>query len=596
MAHAAASPPHPSSTDAADAAVALHDVRHAWPDGAVTLDGVTVAFGPARTGITGRNGAGKTTLLRLVAGDLRPTAGHVRVTGRVATLEQRLTLATSATVADLLGVRPALDALAALDAGVARAEHLELLDGQWDVEARASAALAAAGLDLGEDDLDRPVGTLSGGEVVLAALAGLRLDPATVTLLDEPTNNLDAGARARLHDLVRGWTGVLLVVSHDRALLDLMDATAEVRAGTVTSFGGNLTAFDAHLATEQEAAARAQRAAEHRLATERRQHAEAQVKLARRARYAKAQAENVPKILANTRKAQAQVSAGKLRTEASAKVESAAAALADARARVREDTAIRVDLPETTVPAGKRVLELRQDDTRVVVHGPERLALVGPNGAGKTTLLEAMLDPSGPAAARARVDATIHVDRRRVAHLTQRLDDLDDTATVLANLRAAAPRRTTGELRAQLARFRGPGTTADRARRAHQQPRPRDRRPARGRAAGLPRRAPRRQPRPGSARPPRDHPLAGGRARPPPPCPRRPTRLTTRSVLPAPACAPEQARAGRTREGEGGNHEDGRGRGRAGRGAGPCPDRRAPVASRAESVPAGGGDWRAGER
>ena len=462
MAHAASPPRHPSTTSAADAAVVLHDVHHAWPDGATTLDGVTVAFGPGRTGITGRNGSGKTTLLRLVAGDLCPTAGHVHVTGRVATLEQRLTLATSATVADLLGVRAALDALAALDAGEARPEHLDLLDGQWDVEARAATALADAGLDLTEDDLDRPVGTLSGGEAVLTALAGLRLEPATVTLLDEPTNNLDGDARARLHELVRRWNGVLLVVSHDRALLDLMDTTAEVRAGTVTTFGGTLTAFEAHLATEQEAAARAQRAAEQRLATERRQHAEAQVKLARRARYARAQAENVPKILANTRKAQAQVSAGKLRTEAGAKVEAATAALAEARGRVREDATIRLDLPDTAVPVAKRVLELYQDDTRVLVHGPERLALVGPNGAGKTTLLEAALDPSGPAAARARVHASIHVDRRRVAHLTQRLDDLDDTATVLANLRATAPARTTEALRAHLARFLFRGDGVDR--------------------------------------------------------------------------------------------------------------------------------------
>ncbi|MBL8777633.1 MAG: ABC-F family ATP-binding cassette domain-containing protein [Acidimicrobiales bacterium] len=434
-------------------AISLHDVHHHWPDGMPTFEGVTVAFGPGSTGITGRNGSGKTTLLRLVAGELRPTAGHVRIHGRVATLDQRLNLATDATVADLLGVRCALDALAALDAGEARPEHLEVLDGQWDVEARAAAALDAAGLPFGVDGLHRRVGTLSGGEAVLTALAGLRLGSAPVTLLDEPTNNLDAGARSRLHDLVRAWPGVLLVVSHDHALLDLMETTAEVRQGSVTTFGGNLTAFEAHLATEQEAAARAQRAAERRLDTERRQHAEAQVKLARRARYASAQAENVPKILANTRKAQAQVSAGKLRTEAAAKVESATAALAEVRGRVRDDTAIRVDLPATAVPAAKRVLSIRQGDTALLVHGPERLALVGPNGAGKTTLVEAILDPAGPAADRAGVTATVHLDPRRVAHLAQRLDDLEEHATVLQNLRTAAPQRPTVELRAQLARF-----------------------------------------------------------------------------------------------------------------------------------------------
>ncbi|MCB1016819.1 MAG: ABC-F family ATP-binding cassette domain-containing protein [Acidimicrobiales bacterium] len=451
--------PTPTPTDE-PAAVVLHDVHHAWPDGTPTLRGATVTFGPGATGVVGRNGAGKSTLLRLVAGDLTPTRGHVRAPRPVARLDQGLGRRPDATVADLLGVRPMLDALAALDAGDARPEHLELLDGRWDVEARAAEALAPTGL--GPDDLDRSAATLSGGEAVLARLAGLRLHPAPVTLLDEPTNNLDRAARAALRGQLEDWPGVLLVASHDRTLLDSLATTVEVRDGAVTAFGGNLTAFEAHLATEQAAAEQARRTAEQRLARERRQQVETRTKVARRARHGAARADSMPRILAHARKAKAEGTAGRQGVAAAAQVTAAADALAEARARVRVDDRVRLDLPATEVPAGRRVLDAHQGGVSLRVRGPERIALVGPNGAGKSTFVRALLDPDGPDAARAGVTTRVHLPPERVAHLPQRLDDLDDAASVLANLAAAAPRRPERELRHQLARLALRGAAVER--------------------------------------------------------------------------------------------------------------------------------------
>ena len=186
-------------------AVTLDRVTYAWPDGTVALSDVSGAFGGGRTGLVGRNGSGKSTLLRLIAGTLVPASGSISTAGCVDLLPQQLTLDTGRRVADVLGIAPVLDAVRAIERGDVDERHFDTVGDDWDVEARATAALAEVGLPDGA--LDRRVGELSGGEAVLAALVGVRLRGAEIALLDEPTNNLDRDARARVHELVRTWRG-----------------------------------------------------------------------------------------------------------------------------------------------------------------------------------------------------------------------------------------------------------------------------------------------------------------------------------------------------------------------------------------------------
>ncbi|GAB4085796.1 ATP-binding cassette domain-containing protein [Myceligenerans cantabricum] len=438
-------------------AVVLRDLTFAWPDGAVALDRVSGAFGRGRTGLTGLNGAGKSTLLRLVAGRLRPVSGSAAVAGTADYLPQRLTLDVGATVADVLGVRSTVDAVRAITGGDVRAELFDVVGDGWDVEERAVAALAASGLPTG---LDRTVGTLSGGEAMLTAVAGLRLRGADVALLDEPTNNLDGEARERLYDLVRGWRGALVVVSHDLALLELMDETAELRSGSLTTFGGPYSEYRAWLDVQQEAAEQALRAAEQTLRREKRQRVALEEKVAhseRQARKDRASRRYVPAVV-RERKNSAERSQGARRGLADAHVAEARAAVDAAERAVRDDDRIAVDLPDPGVPAGRRIAVLTGADGREhVLQGPERVALTGPNGAGKTTLLERLLrgpdaapDGAVPAGLPA-ASGTLLTDR--AAYLPQRLDVLDDAATVLDAVREGAPDVPPGELRNRLARF-----------------------------------------------------------------------------------------------------------------------------------------------
>ncbi|WP_404445614.1 ATP-binding cassette domain-containing protein [Microbacterium marinum] len=453
-------------------AVTLDRLSFTWPDGSVALSDVSGAFGVRRTGLVGRNGSGKSTLLKLIAGALVPASGSISTAGRVDLLPQQLTLDTVRRVADLLGIAPVLDAVRAIERGDVDERHFDTVGDDWDVEARATAALAEVGLPDGA--LDRRVGELSGGEAVLAALVGVRLRGAEIALLDEPTNNLDRDARARVHDLVRAWRGTLIVVSHDVALLEELDDTAELYEHELSVFGGPYSAWKAWLDTEQAAAVQAETAARQLLRREKRDRQQVEAAIAMRNAHGKklAAKKAAPKIVLGAMKRSAEVTAGKLRVEANEKVEAARAAVDTAGRRVRDDDAVRIDLPDPEVGSGRRIATLGDGERSWVLQGPERVALIGPNGAGKTTLLDRLVasagstsdapnaGPAGAEAAAGRPDRAIplhsahavaHTDR--IGYLSQRVDGLDDAASVLENIRTAAPGAGDVELRNRLARF-----------------------------------------------------------------------------------------------------------------------------------------------
>ncbi|MFE2261595.1 ABC-F family ATP-binding cassette domain-containing protein [Streptomyces griseosporeus] len=434
----------------------------AWPDGTVVFDGLDASFGPGRTGLVGVNGSGKSTLLKLIAGELVPADGTVRVAGEVGWLPQNVTLDTALRVDEALGIAARRAALHAIEAGDVSEEHFETVGDDWDVEERALATLGELGL--GHIDLDRTIGEVSGGESVLLRLAALLLRRPDVLLLDEPTNNLDLYARRRLYAAVEAWSGVLVVVSHDRELLDLVDRIADLRGGEIAWYGGNHSDYEEALAVEQEAAERMVRVAESDLKKQKRELVEARTKLAARTRYANKMYENKrePRAVMKLRKRAAQVSAGKHRILHEERLAEARERLDEAVEAVRDDDEIRVELPYTAVPPGRGVLTLQdlhlaygaRVEGGLDLRGPERIALIGRNGAGKTTLLRTIAGGLAPVSG----EVTAHVPLR---FLPQRLDVLDDELTVAENVARFAPGATNNRVRARLARFLFRGARAD---------------------------------------------------------------------------------------------------------------------------------------
>ncbi|MGW4894612.1 ABC-F family ATP-binding cassette domain-containing protein [Kitasatospora sp. NPDC004240] len=431
-----------------------------WPDGKPVLDGFHLAVGPGRTGLIGLNGAGKSTLLRLIAGELTPTSGTVKVGGELGYLPQGLTLDTGLRVDEALGIRAAREALLAIESGDTDQRHFDAVGDDWDVEERARATLDRLGL--ARLDLDRTTGELSGGEAVLLRLAALLLRRPDVLLLDEPTNNLDRPARERLYETVAGWNGVMVIVSHDRELLQHVDQIADLRDGSVTWYGGNHAHYERTLAAQQETAERLLRTAEAEVQRQKRDLVDSRTRQERSASYGKKRSvtRNDPHIFAGKLKRQGQETTGRLQTMHAERLAEAKERLTAAEEAVRDDAEIRIDLPRTAVPAGRTVLTL--DRVRLPygarvdldLRGAERVAVVGRNGSGKTTLLRAIAGEVAPLEG----EITTPVPMR---HLPQRLDLLDDGLSVAGNVKLFAPSAGDNAIRARLARFLFRGGRAD---------------------------------------------------------------------------------------------------------------------------------------
>ncbi|MBK8907665.1 MAG: ABC-F family ATP-binding cassette domain-containing protein [Rhodospirillales bacterium] len=398
------------------------------------LDGADVTIGAGqRIGLVGRNGCGKTTLLRLIAGfaDADGGAIHMPATWRVGMTSQEApggaetlvetVLAADAELVDLTG-----EAETATDPHRIAEIHTRLHDKDAHA-AEARAARILAGLGFSEAQQQRPCAELSGGLRMRVALAALLFSQPDLLLLDEPTNHLDLEATLWLEDYLRDYRGTILLVSHDRGLLNRVpEGIVHLESGKLTLYGGDYDRF------EQTRAMRMQLDDKLRARQEaQRAHIQAFVTRFRYKASKARQAQSRLKMLARM----------------------------EPIPDDRDHDSVTFDFPEPDpLPPplygldgvavgydGKAVLSgvsLRLDSD-------DRIALLGANGNGKSTLIKLLAGRLAPISG--------HVNRSRklrIGYFAQhQAEELDLEATPLIALGRKRPHDAEVRLRAQLGRF-----------------------------------------------------------------------------------------------------------------------------------------------
>jgi ATPase subunit of ABC transporter with duplicated ATPase domains len=424
------------------------------------FDALSVSFYTEKTGLVGRNGVGKSTLLNLVMGNLLPDAGSIEVAGHIAYCPQAVEMADNAVVADILGVTNKLAALERILHGNINEHDFVTLNDDWQIRERVQQQLVAFGLaQLG---LDRPIVSLSGGEKTRLLLANAFLANPDFIILDEPTNNIDATSRQFLYAAVEQWQRGLIVVSHDRYLLNLMQRIVELTTLGVNFYGGNYDYYQEQKAMLQAAQHRQLMDAEKSIdqtkssiQTTSERHAKKRSQGRRLAQTGK-----IDKLTAGSKRGRSERTQSRNSKMHETLLQNAVEDLQKAKSQIEITQTIEVDLPSTMVPNGKLVLQIEDlsfhyadssihllDKFNFQITGPERIALVGDNGSGKTTLVKLILSNLTPSS------GSIHIGVPRIRYLDQQASLLDPDATILDNFMRLNPDIIEVDARLCLAQF-----------------------------------------------------------------------------------------------------------------------------------------------
>lgn len=382
----------------------LQGITYVHPNQDVLFENINLTIFPHdKVALIGNNGVGKSTLLKIIAGDLLPTDGTLLLNAKPYYLPQIFGQYTHLTLAQALGVADKLNALNEILAGHVTEDNLNVLGEDWTIEERCAQALDYWQLsDLG---LKQSLETLSGGQKTKVFLAGISIHQPELILLDEPSNHLDAEARRLLYNFLRSTTSTLIVVSHDRKLLNILDTVGELSSQGIRLYGGNydfyveqkqieLTALSQGIHSHEKALRKAK--AKERETLERQQKLDARGKN-------KQEKAGVARIMMNTLRNKAENSTAKMKDVHTEKIGNLTQELQTLRKERTELDKMRFGFDNSTLHPGKilftatglnfkyRDQPIWSENLTIQIVSGERIALKGLNGSGKTTLIKLFL-------------------------------------------------------------------------------------------------------------------------------------------------------------------------------------------------------------
>lgn len=421
----------------------LHEISYVLPDQEVLFQNISIYLNRGgKAGLIGNNGVGKSTLMKIMAGLLPPASGTVSAGEKPYYIPQALGQFDHLTMAEALGVSKPLNALRRILAGELTEENLEVLNDEWGLEEKCGEALEYWGIH--SAGLDRKMNALSGGEKTRVFLAGISIHQPDLVLMDEPTNHLDARSRNWLYDYIEDSPATMLVISHDRTLLDYMDSILELTPRGITTYGGNYSFYRDQKKLLSESAEAGMRSKEKELkkAKEKeRQATERQLKLDARGKKKQEKA-GVARIMMNTLRNNAEKSTSKLKDVHEDKVAAISEELRELRTRVPDIDKMKLGFEDSVLHKGKLMfsaegLNWKYGDTFLwkepldfQIESGERIAFKGANGSGKSTLMKIISGGLVPESGK------IYRAEGRIVYVDQDYSLLDPDKTVYEQVQA----------------------------------------------------------------------------------------------------------------------------------------------------------------
>ena len=382
----------------------LHQITYQHPNKDILFNNLHLHLTQHhKVALVGNNGVGKSTLLKMIAGEIPPLTGELRVEGSCYYVPQLFGQYNHLTVAQALQVADKLHALQEILAGNGSDAHFTTLHDDWTIEERCREALLQWQLE--GVTWEQRLGELSGGQKTRVFLAGIAIHQPDLVLLDEPSNHLDTEGRALLYAFIRSTSCTLLIVSHDRKLLNLLHTVFELSKWGVRIYGGNYDFYKEQKLLESQALNQdvSNKEKALRKAKEKeRETLERQRRLDARGKK-KQESAGVARIMMNTLRNHAENSTSKLKNIHGEKIKGIAEELSELRATLPAWDQMKFDFGSSTLHKGKVFVTAtdinvdygggtiwKKDLSFRLVSG-ERLALRGANGSGKTTLIQVLL-------------------------------------------------------------------------------------------------------------------------------------------------------------------------------------------------------------
>jgi len=350
--------------------------------------------------LIGNNGVGKSTLLKIISGELQPFEGLVKADAKPYYVPQIFGQFNHLTIAEALRIEDKLNALKEILDGNVTEENLEILNDDWTIEDRCKESLQYWQLE--GLDLQQKLETLSGGQKTKIFLAGISIHEPELILLDEPSNHLDLTARNLLYNFIQNTSATLLIVSHDRKLLNLLNTVYELTKHGITVYGGNYDFYAEQKQIEKEALNHDINSKEKALRKARekeRETLERQQKLDARGKKKQEKA-GVSRIMMNTLRNNAENSTSKTKNVHAEKIGGISQELQELRSGLPEIDKMKFGFDNAKLHKGKVLFTatdinysyhnelLWKENLSFQILSGDRIALKGQNGSGKTTLIK----------------------------------------------------------------------------------------------------------------------------------------------------------------------------------------------------------------